>query len=127
VVRGLLANAGNNPNAIESRGGTVLTAPFAFNEFYRVYGSSWRASPKNSLLTVCGKVASGLPRNLMYSGNLNPKQARAAMDICLGEGIQAAPLLDACTVDVAVLGTKAATLIYQTLPSNAIWGKILKP
>ena len=40
-VQGLLANAGNSDNAIESRTGTVLTAPFAFNEMYGLYANSW--------------------------------------------------------------------------------------
>ena len=130
TVRGLLANAHNNPTAVESRGGVVLTAPFHFSRFYHVYGDSWRVPARQSLLTVCGgKVASGDPRNLMYSSNLNPKLAAAARRICLQLGVsdKSPAELDACTVDVAVLGTKQAALAYVGVPAKVIFGKIIKP
>jgi hypothetical protein len=130
TVRGLLANARNNPLAIESRGGTVLTAPFHFKPFYHVYGDSWRVPAHQSLLGVCGgKVVSGDPGNLMYPGNIDPKLAAQARSICLQFGVSdASPaLLDACTVDVAVLGTKQAALAYVGMPANVILGKITKP
>ena len=127
-VRGLLTNAGRNPHAIESRGGTVLTAPFPFDKFYHLYGDSWRVAPKDSLLSVCGeKVASGDPQDVFYASNLDPKLARSARDVCLGAKVKAAPLLDACTVDVAVLGTKAAATVYRTVSTHVIWGKITLP
>jgi hypothetical protein len=128
AVHGLLSNAGNNAHAIESRGGTVLTAPFAFNEFYNVYGKSWRVTAKESLLSVCGgKVASDNPTNLMYASDLKAQLARSARLVCTDAGVKAAPLLDACTVDVAVLGSKAAARIYRSEPTSVIWGKILPP
>lgn len=129
-IRGLLANAHNNPRAIESRGGVILTAPFHFNRFYHVYGDSWRVPARQSLLTVCGgKVASGDPRNLMYSSNINPKLAARARSVCLQFGVSdASPAeLDACTVDVAVLGTEQAALAYAGVPTKVIFGKITKP
>lgn len=129
VVRGLLANARNNPRAIESRGGVILTAPFHFNPFYHVYGDSWRVPARQSLLNVCGgKVVSGDPRNLMYPGNINPQLAGPARQACLQAGVsdRSPAVLDACTVDVAVLN-KEAVLAYLGLPANLIFGKITKP
>lgn len=127
-VHGLLANAGANPHAIESRGGLVLTAPFPFDKFYHQYGESWRVTPKESLLSVCGdKVVSSDPQNVFYANNIDPKLARTARDICLGTGVKVAPLLDACTVDVAVLGNKAAAVVYRTVSTHVIWGKITLP
>jgi hypothetical protein len=38
--------------------------------------------------------------------------------------VRAPALLDACTLDVAVLGKKAVN-VYRTLPTNVIWGKIV--
>ncbi|HYK30418.1 MAG TPA: hypothetical protein VEV63_00600 [Streptosporangiaceae bacterium] len=130
TVRGLLANARNNPLALESRGGTILTAPFHFTRFYHVYGDSWRVPARQSLLGVCGgKLITSDPRNLMYPGNINPKLAAQARSVCLQLGVSDASLavLDACTVDVAVLGTKQAALAYVGVPAKVIFGKIIKP
>jgi hypothetical protein len=127
---GLLANAGDNVNAVESRGdgGIVLTAPFDFGEFYRVYGDSWRLSADESLLSACGRrVVSGDPQTLFYANNLPPSLAKRARAICLGSGVRAAPLLDACTVDVAVLRNRAAAKVYLSVPANVTLGKITAP
>ncbi len=124
---GLLANAGTNVNAIESRGGTVLTAPFAFNEFYGLYGNSWRVPANQSLLSACGRqVVSGNPGTLFYTGNLPPALAKQAGVVCLDAGVRVAPLLDACTVDVAVLG-RAAAKAYLSQPANVTLGQITLP
>jgi hypothetical protein len=128
VVHGLLANAGGNPNALATRDGTVIQAPFGFDTFYGKYGNSWRVPIKESLLADCGqKVASGNPTNLMYASNLDPKLAQAARAVCERAGVKAPALLDACTVDVAVLGTKAAAQVYVNLPPNLNWAKITLP
>jgi hypothetical protein len=129
TVHGLLANAGSNPKTVESRAGTVLTAPFHFTRFYHAYGNSWRVSAGQSLLSACGgQVTSSDPKNLMYAGNLKPKVADAARSTCLRSGVPATSpaLLNACTVDVAILGTKKAAQAYLGGPS-VIWGKITKP
>jgi hypothetical protein len=106
----------------------VLTAPFAFNELYHLYGESWRVPSNQSLLSACGgKVASGNPQQLLYANDLPPKVAKDARAVCIGAGVQAAPLLDACTVDVAVLGNKAAAHVYLGVPTDVTWGKILPP
>lgn len=127
TVHGLLANAGATVNALESRAGAVFTAPFAFNQLYGTYGDSWRVPARQSLLLPCGKkVATGNPKQLFYADNLPAKLHRAARKICL-RGVEVAPLLDACTVDVAVLHTKAAATVYRTLPTHVTWGKITPP
>ena len=124
---GLLANAGTNVNAIESRGGTMLTAPFAFNEFYGLYGNSWRVPANQSLLSACGRtVVSGNPQTLFYTSNLPPTLAKQARVVCLEAGVRVAPLLDACTVDVVVLGRTAAKA-YLTQPANVTLGEITLP
>jgi hypothetical protein len=125
TVSGLLANAANQAAAVESRGGTVLTAPFQFGEFYKLYGNSWRVTPRQDLLSACGtKVASGTPAENFEAGNLPPKLFNSARAICVRAGVQTPALLDACTLDVAVLGRDAAE-VYRTLPRNVIWGKIV--
>ena len=127
TLHGLLANARNSTNALQARNGTVLTAPFNFNAFYSLYGNSWRVPASQSLLSACGtKVTSGNPRNVFYSGNLPKKLAGTARAQCLAAGVHAAPLLDACTVDVAVLGRNAAQ-VYRNMPANVTGGKITPP
>jgi hypothetical protein len=127
TVHGLLANAGTNPHAVQARGGAVLTAPFNFSQFYNTYGNSWRIPATQSLLSACGtKVPTSNPTNVFYAGNLPPKLATTARAACVAAGVTAAPLLDACTVDTAVLGTSAITA-YQGLPANVTWGKITPP
>jgi hypothetical protein len=128
-VQGLVANAaGNtNPTAIQARTGGVLTAPYAFSQFYGTYGTSWRVNEKLDLLTACGPPpAQSNPGSTFYVKNLSAATARQARDICLRDGVKAATLLGACTIDEAVLGKKAP-LIYRTLPTNVTVGQISPP
>ena len=125
---GLLANAAASSTALESRGGVVLTAPFPFAEFYGLYGNSWRVPARQSLLNPCGrKVISGNPRTLFYSSNLPPELAKLGRAICLNSGVRAAPLLDACTVDVVMLRTRSAARAYHNEPANLTVGIISPP
>ena len=125
TVSGLLANAGNHANAVESSGGTVVTAPFSFGKFYKQYGNSWRVTPAQDLLSACGtKFASGNPTANYEASSLPHQEFLSAHAICVSAGVRAPALLDACTLDVAVLGKKAVN-VYRTLPTNVIWGKIV--
>jgi hypothetical protein len=127
TVHGLLANARSDVHSLQARSGPVLTAPFAFNEFYRLYGNSWRVPPGQSLLSACGRrIASGNPRNVFYPNNLPPRVAKLGRAACRAAGVQAAPLPDACIVDFAMLG-KGALLVYSSLPADVTWGKINPP
>jgi hypothetical protein len=106
----------------------VLTAPFSFDEFYGLYGNSWRVPPSQSLLSPCGReVISGNPRGLFYPGNLPPDLAKRASAICVNAGVRAAALLNACTVDVVMLGSSAAAHAYLSQPANVTVGEINPP
>ena len=128
AVRGLLANAGNTDNAIESSEGAVFTAPFAFSELYGAYGNSWRVSANQDLLSACngkaGAVKGSNPTQTFYANDLPNKVASAARAACVAVGVYEAALLNACTVDVAVVGKQAAA-VYRTIPAPARWGIIL--
>jgi hypothetical protein len=125
TVRGLLANAGNQANAVESSGGTVVTPPFSFGKFYKEYGNGWRVTPAQDLLSACGtKFASGNPTENYEASSLPHQEFLSAHAICVSAGVRAPALLDACILDVAVLGKKAVN-VYRTLPTNVIWGKIV--
>jgi hypothetical protein len=128
TVHGLLASIGKDGSFIVARDGTVLAPPYAFNEFYNHYGKSWRVPASQSLLSVCGgKVERGNPQGLIYSNNLPPKDYKIGLSACLQTRVREGPLLDACTVDVAVLRNKAAAKVYLGLPTNVTWGKITAP
>lgn len=125
---GLLASAAGNPIALESRGGVILTAPFPINQFYGVYGNSWRVPASQSLLSACGgKVVSGNPTAPFYASNLPPSLAEQARVACREAGVRQGPLFDACTVDVAVLGNKTAAMAFLNEPANLTVGLITLP
>lgn len=106
-VKGLLASAASNPDAIEARTGTILTSPYTFIEFYDVYANSWRVTPSQSLLSPCGAPPpSTVPHNVLTASNLTPTIAKTARAVCVAAGVKGA-LLNDCTLDVAVLGKTA--------------------
>ena len=111
-VRGLLANANGNVNQLAARDGTVLTEPVAFADLYHRYGDSWRVPAEASLLCKDRKVERGNPTTVFYARNLDPKLAAHARAICAETGVRVPALLDACTLDVAVLGTPQAAKVY---------------
>ena len=128
-VQGLVANAaGNtNPTAIQARTGGVLTAPYAFSQFYGTYGNELagqrETGPAHRLRPSAGQSN---PGNTFYVKNLSAATARHARGICQSDGVKAATLLGACTIDEAVLGKKAPR-IYRSLPTNVTVGQISPP
>jgi hypothetical protein len=122
TVRGLLVNANGSVNQLETSGGTVLNAPLSFGDLYGRYGDSWRVAPTASLLSACGeKVELGNPTKPFFSGNLEPRTRDRARAICRQAGIKQSALLDACTIDVAVLGKQAAA-VYVGAPAPVAVG-----
>jgi len=125
-VVGLLANANGTVNAIAPREGTPLTSPFAFDEFYRRYGESWRVPSAESLLSVCGRETEhGIPEATFYASDLRPELADRTRAVCVAAGVKPGPLLDACTLDVAVIGDDTAALVFVTHPAPAAVGTIV--
>lgn len=130
-VQGLLANAtgSTNPTAIEASTGTVLTAPYVFGQFYGTYAPSWQVTSagQQDLLTPCGSVPiMSDPKNTFDAGDLSPATEQQAQAICEKDGVTAATLLDACTIDEAVLGP-GAPLVFDTLPTDDTDGQISAP
>jgi hypothetical protein len=122
-VRGLLANADGNVNKIATRDGTVLTNPFSFEELYHPYADSWRVASNESLLSVCGdrNVERGIPRRPFYANDLESRVYERTRAVCTAAGVKAGPLLDACTLDVAVIGDdKAAQIFVNALEPVAV-------
>ncbi len=126
-VRGILANANGHVNEIEARTGTVLTNPFAFAELYHEYADSWRAPAKESLLSVCGdrEVETGIPTKPFYANNLDPQVYKRARAVCRAAGVKVKSLLDACTLDVAVIGRKTAAKVFVGLRAPTAVGRVV--
>jgi hypothetical protein len=134
-VRGLLANPNGNVNELETRDGAVLTGvpslpagsfSFSFEDFYHRYADSWRVPENESLLSVCcdGNVEPGIPERPFYAKDLEPSVYERARAVCMAEGVKAGPLLDACTLDVAVLGNDAAK-VFLDAPDPIAVGNII--
>ncbi|AXW36136.1 hypothetical protein HFK83_24880 [Ralstonia pseudosolanacearum] len=109
-VRGLVANASGKVNEVVARDGVVLSSPFAFESLYGHYAESWRAAREESMLGACGEnILRGVPKKSFSATDLPPKLATRNRLICTRAGVKEGPLLDACVIDVAWLGAKAAT------------------
>jgi hypothetical protein len=78
--------------------------------------------PKLSERLATRALLDSVPTQPFYANELPPKIAAAAREVCVAAGVQAAPLLNACTVDAAVLRNKATANVYRTLPTPAVWG-----
>jgi hypothetical protein len=112
-VRGLLGNPDNDVKRLEARDGTQLAVPVSFSDLYNKFGDSWRLEPAKSLLSVCGTDAEqGNPQRPFFARDLNPELRRHAEAVCKQAKVPNV-WLGACTLDVAVLGDKAA-LDYAT-------------
>jgi len=118
-IGGLLAST-NDPIGIKASDGTVFTSPFAFGDLYQHYADSWRVNPSESLLTACGaSTEQGIPTKPFYTEDLDPADAKRARDICtmteMTEG-----LLDACILDVAVMGDQPVEAYAGRLAPNHV-------
>ncbi|HEY1896501.1 MAG TPA: VWD domain-containing protein [Terracidiphilus sp.] len=128
-VTGLLANAEGNVNKIAARDGTVLTNPFSFEDLYHRFGDSWRVPADDSLLSACGQrsVEFGTPRKTFYAKDLDRTVYERTRSVCTAAGVKAGPLLDACTLDVAVIGNDSASLVFVNAPEPNAVGSIVNP
>lgn len=125
-VKGILANAGTNVNAIAASDGTVLTNPFPFENFYHQYADSWRVPPAESLLAVCGsETEHRAPAKTFYASDLDPQVTERTRAVCTAAGVKDAAALDACTVDVAMTGNDEAARVFVGLPTPVAVGKIV--
>ena len=122
-VHGLLANATNDLNALETSAGGLLTSPISFSSFYKKYGSSWYVPEGKSLLSACGPTARyGMPKSLLSPTTLTVAQRNAAGAVCTHVGLNnsktEAALFGDCQVDVTVLGKKGVANVYRILPKK---------
>ncbi len=121
TVRGLLGNPDNDVKLLEASDGAIFSVPLSFDDLYHRYGDSWRVKPAASLLSPCGtEVEESNPTKPFFANDLEPNIRERAASICREAGVQEA-WLDSCTLDVAVLGDKAAA-VYVGKPPPVLDG-----
>ena len=116
-VYGLLGNANGDmgEDDLAMRNRTVLKQPLSFEDLYHPYSDSWRVPPRESLLSkLCGDkgLERAIPNRPFYATDLDPKQSERARAICTEAGVRDVSLLDACILDVTVLGTREAAIVF---------------
>jgi len=112
-VRGLLGNVnGTTEDDIQTRDGVVLKQPVSFQDLYGRYADSLRITPRESLFGEERAVPAGIPDQPFYAGNLDEAQSGRSRAACKAAGVTLAALLEACTLDVVVLGTDAAAAAF---------------
>src|SRR5262249_37710281 len=121
-VGGLLGNAnGATSDDIAIQGGSVLNQPVSFTDLYDRYADSWRVPPNASLLCKGQKIASGKPGAPIYANNLTQSQYNYAQGVCTAAGVKAPTLLEACILDVTVIGSdQAANAFVGLTPPVAV-------
>lgn len=110
-VRGLLANPDGNVKELATSAGAVLAEPVSFEVLYGQYGESWRVKDGASFLCKDEKLERGNPAKPFFAKDLEPQLAERARAICLKAGVKG-PHLDACTLDVAVIGKETAARAF---------------
>jgi len=115
-ARGLLGNPSGSPQELVTSKGDVLRMPVSFTDLYHPYADSWRVQPNESLFTGATRTASGIPDKLFYASQLDRQEYTRARRICTAAGVKSQALLDACTLDNAVLKDKAATRVFLRMP-----------
>jgi hypothetical protein len=112
-VTGLLANH-DSARVVAARDGAPLASPFAFEALYGHYGQSWQVAPKASLLSDCGRAEKAAPPKApFFVRDLPRENIQKYQTVCTRAGVKEGPLLDACTIDVAVIGPNAVAS-YRT-------------
>jgi hypothetical protein len=121
-VYGLLGNVNSGTQGeddLARRDGVVLAQPLSFNELYHPYADGWRIAPRQSLLTQscgAGDAEAGIPQRPFYAQDLPPDAYKRARTLCTALGVRDPTLLDACTLDTAVLGETAARAYQRATP-----------
>ena len=117
-VHGLLFNTPRF--GLETREGEVLQTPISYKTLYEVYGNSWRVKASDSLIAACRevKVEERNPEKAFFFKDLDEEQQKEAIALCREIGVTEKGLLEACALDVTVIGTPDAAKVFvgQTAP-----------
>ena len=125
--RGLLGNPNRNINQLVTSKGIVLNEPVAFTDLYHGYADSWRVQPNRNLFTEATTIKAGIPNSPFFANHLKPQEFARARAVCAANHITNTTLLDACTLDTAVLNTdKAAKVFIQIRPPLHVIKPVLR-
>jgi hypothetical protein len=105
----------------------VLSQPVSFEELYHRYGASMSIQPKESLFGEDRRIEAGValknvfeaPKKPYTAKNLASREYKPARAACVKAGVKVQPLLDACTLDVAVLRSPAIAKLYTGVAAPA--------
>jgi hypothetical protein len=111
-AHGLLGTPNQNAQALVTNTGAVLRMPVAFNDLYHPFADGWRVQPNQSLFSEATTIRFGIPEKLFTANHLNPQDRARALAICKANHITSKDLLDACTLDTAVLNDEAAAKVF---------------
>lgn len=121
AARGLLGNGNGRPDDdLLARDGKPLALPVSFADLYGVYGESVRVDAKDSLFGEEKGVESAPPARPFYASDLDNADYEKAHAACVAAGIKVDALLDACTLDVAVIGNPEAAGSFVAAPAPAV-------
>jgi hypothetical protein len=90
---------GNRQNDIALRDGTVLEAPYSFEDLQLDFGGSWAVLPEESLFD--GEGGFTQPSEFVDVNTLPEEEKAAATEVCVDAGIEDENLKDWCIIDVA--------------------------
>jgi hypothetical protein len=120
-VQGLLGN-GRTASEIVTRDGAVLREPVSFQDRYFKFGDSWRVPASESLLCSDKQVELRNPDKPFCVTDLDPKAREHAQAVCQQFDIKQGPMLDACVLDVAMLGDDKAAQAFVNAPFPVVIG-----
>jgi len=123
-ARGLLGTPNENAQALVTSSGNVLRMPVSFNDLYHPFADGWRVQANQSLFSEATTIRAGIPSQLFTTQHLTPQDRAHALAICKANHITTPALLDACTLDTAVLNDEAAARVFVRTPAPRI---VLKP
>jgi hypothetical protein len=120
AARGLLGNGNaRSDDDLLTRDGKVLAQPLSFADLYHAYGESLRVAPGDSLFGEEKGVELAAPARPFYAADLDDAHYQKAHAACIAAGIKVQALLDACTLDVAVIGSPEAAQSFVGAPAPA--------
>ena len=104
----------------------MLTSPFNFDELCGRFANSWRVSDNSSLLSPTGTagIESRSQERIFFAENLVADVRAKASAVYRAARVIAGPLLDACTLDVAVIGQDAAAKVFVKAPAPVAVGTV---
>lgn len=110
-------------NDLRTRDGDVLLQPLSYDQMYNIFGESLRIQQHESLFdyrpgeTTATFTHRNLPGRVYLVSDLDPVKREAAEKVCRKALVTNRILLDACTLDVAVLDNELAAAIYVNRPA----------